>query len=158
MNKKTSLVPALSKGEHSLSLPDIFRACIKSLGVSAVCAVLLLFCFSAIAYSTADPNKIISYFAYTALYISAFIGGIVITKLTKRHIIPAAIFGGVYLLFIIAFSLIPDKSTSASLPFGISLLAHLAIILASVIGGFPKPSGNKSRKAPRHKSKAMHKR
>ena len=100
---------------------------IRFLITLAVSLVLLLIAATA-DYLTADPNGNARPFALAALYLSAIIGGILVSPSDLPFFLSGLIPGSAYLLLLSAISLGLPDSVSSHDPFLISLLLHLAVV------------------------------
>ncbi len=115
-----------------------------TLGVSLV----LLLLSAAADYLTNDPGGNAPKFALAALYLSALIGGILVSPSNLPFYISGLIPGSVFLLLISAVPLALPECASSYRSFPISLLLHLAVIAAFILGSF---LGNVRKNAPKVK-------
>lgn len=107
---------------------------LKSLAAAFLLAALLVFSFNFIALRGDDPSKNLSLFAYAALFLSAFAGGILTSRLNKENgLICGAVTGLMYSAVICVVSLCLCRDGSFSLVK--ILLISIALIAVSAIGG-----------------------
>ena len=118
-----------------------------TLGVS-----LVLLLVAALAdYLTDDPGGNARTFGLAALYLSALIGGVLVSGSDLPFYISGLIPGSVYLLLLTVIALgLPDTFSSGD-SFPVSLLLHLAVVAAFVLGSlFGNIRKNKPKTKRRH--------
>lgn len=103
-----------------------------TLGVS-----LVLLLVAALAdYLTDDPGGNARTFGLAALYLSAIVGGVLVSDSDLPFYLSGLIPGSVYLLLLTAIALgLPDTFSSDD-SFPVSLLLHLAVVAAFILGSF----------------------
>lgn len=113
---------------------------VKGLAVGVILAAVLLFLFTAVAYSATDPDSLTAPLGYVSLYLSAISAGIAAARFSRETGGMAALAGGaagVMLLFaVILLSLIPAQAPEDVLSPMTSVLMYAAIPAASALGGF----------------------
>ena len=65
---------------EALGFSILFRSVLWGVCVMAVTALILMLCFSAVAYSTSDPASLTFLFGIASLYLAIFAGGIAASK------------------------------------------------------------------------------
>lgn len=123
--------------------PELARTVVcgaKGLAVGIITAAALLFIFTAIAYSSSDPDSLTAPLGYAALYLSAAAAGIAASRICGDNGAGSAIAGGMaglMLLFtVIIISLIPADLQGEPLSPITSVLMGAAIPAAAALGGF----------------------
>lgn len=120
-------------------------------GIAFALAILLAFIMAAVIYRTADPARYVAPAAFSALYISAFIGGVSASSLNRGS---ALLCGGLcgIMLLVLAFLLSLFIGSEAAAEYSLieGILLRSAVIVCSVFGAFigttKKISKNKKRK------------
>ena len=110
----------------------IFLSCLKAQCVWFVAAVIILFAFCIVSYSTSDPDAVTHPLSLCALYLSAIAGGIAAVKFSGDGIASGALSGLITAVIVFCMSCIPFPSSGYSI--GYSLLLTSLVIPASVIG------------------------
>lgn len=125
-----------------------FLNSLKSLAAAFLLAALLIFIFNFIALKGDDPSKNISLFAYTALFLSSFFGGIVTSLINKeKGLIGGTVTGALYAIIIFITSLFLCKDGDFDLVK--AFLICIGLIAISALGGFialPKEKSLKQRR------------
>ena len=111
--------------------------------------LLLITAACAIAYSSNDPSALIAPLALGALLLSAFVGGFVTCKLTRRApMLCGVIFGALCTLVMLALCLVLSGAPASHYTFFQGLMLHAFLVLFSVLGAF---TGTVKRKPDPHK-------
>ena len=133
---------------------DYLKNFIKSFFVSLISAVVLLLISGYICYLRDNPAVLFKPLGVVVLYISAFIGGVVVSKMNADLSNQSAVIYGIaYSLIILIFSfLLRDKG---DVPRVVDWLMYLAVVLASFLGGVVSniTGGKKKGRAKRPKRK-----
>ena len=135
------------KSPTALLLISYIKPTLISLGVAAV----MLLVSAVIASSVKDPAKLLAPLAYTSLYVSAFVGGVISAKGDGSPFISSLI-TGIILLFVYGVMSAFGYS-SAEIKLGIipSVVLHALIPGAAVLGGFAETKrAEKKRTRRRH--------
>ena len=124
---------------------DYLKNFIKAFFVSLITAVILLLISGYICYLRDNPAVLFKPLGVVVLYISAFIGGLVVSKLNADVSNQSAVIYGIaFSLIILMFSfLLRDKGDALGV---VGWLMYLAVVLASFLGGLvANLSGGKKR-------------
>lgn len=121
----------------------------KSVGVTMLIGLFLLFACSAIAYLCPDPNSPIQALGLIASALTALFGGMAAVKIHKHAALLCGLLNGLatmaWMLLLSLFFATYASAYSAS----ISCLLHLSFLGLSVLGaclGLPKSSGKRKKK------------
>lgn len=122
--------------------------------VAVLTAVLLAFVLAAILYKTADPARYVTPTAFSALYVSALLGGFTATRLNKGSALLCGLAVGV-LLVALAFVASLPVGNKLSSDYGITLSVALraAVIGCALMGAFigaAKSFDTKNKKKKQH--------
>ncbi len=130
--------------------PSAPRSLLLGLLWAAGAAVVLLFVFSAIVYSTPDPGSLVLPVALAAVYMSAFVGGFAAAWINRGDALACGLIVGVaFFTLIILLSLIAPGGAASKLGFWTSASLHALVIGFSVLGALAgvsmRESGNRRR-------------
>ena len=119
--------------------------------IAAFCGLLISFALALIIYKTSDPTKFVIPSAFTALYISSFIGGAAATGLNKGSALLCGLCVGVFSLAAsLALSLpVPAMHSSGyKLTEALALRAVLVVcaLFCAFVGASRKPRQQKRKK------------
>ncbi len=129
---------SFEKKSH-ISMRDILISGIKGFILSIIVGTVLLFGFTAIAFSVNDPTSVTAPLGYAALYISVISGGIAAARFSGDTSADAAICGGVsglmmfVLLLFMSFLPTYNAESVSSLT---SILMYGSIPVSATISGF----------------------
>lgn len=119
--------------QNSSAVPwNVFKGSL----IGVLSAVILALIFTAVALMTKDPDKFAGIFAYGALFIGAFISGVMTPKDGINPIVACLLSGGGYSLILWLTSLSFRKDGTSELSPIISLLLYLGCVVVSVAAGF----------------------
>ena len=127
-----------SSRESSGGLPAWLRASLIALPLSLLVGVLLLALGTALLLSTKDPNRYYSSLALPILYLTAFLGGVIATRLSHRR---AAFLCGLLeglslcLFFALAALFMPNSLATEGTGY-IKFLLRLPVIPSAMVGAF----------------------
>lgn len=124
--------------EGALSLSTTMKCVLWALPITVAVGLLLLLLSSALLLATKDPDRYHTAAALTVLYVTAFVGGLIATRLCHRR---APLLCGLceavllILLFTVLALCLPDewKHTQQG---AVSLLFRVLLFPASVLGSF----------------------
>lgn len=145
--------------DEEFSFGKMLKNCIIAVGIACVAAIVLLAVFAMVSYSNPDPDKLTFPLSLAALYLGAFIAGIITARKNGEKILIGGILSGlIYLVVVFMISLIPEEAAFISkLSGGQRVIAHLALMAAVVIGSLigmkkesKKPSMKHRMKIPRN--------
>ena len=122
--------------------------------IAVCCAVFLAFATSAIIYRTPDPACYTTPSAFTALYVSALIGGFAAARFNKCSALLCGLLVGVTILvltFAVSLPIPNELSADYGIIEGIALRA--AVIACSVIGAFIGVTHKTNKKRKNHKKR-----
>lgn len=137
---------------HTAYVPQGIIPCsLFGCAAATALAVLLTIIMAAVIYKTADPAHYVVPSAFSALYISAFIGGIATTRLNGGSALLCGLLcGAVFMILGLLLSLFIPSTISADYGIVGGLSLRLFIIVCSVFGAFigttKKKSKNNKRK------------
>lgn len=101
-------------------------------GLTAV--LILLPVTTGIAYAQADPARMAVPAAVVTLYLSVLLSGAAAAHNSETPFLAAGICGSVFLLTTVIFTLFPIGSASCEFSTPVSILAHLAVPAAAMLG------------------------
>ena len=111
---RTSTRAGLTDTIKSTGPRGILACSLRGLAVALLCCVALLFMISAAVYSTADPNRFVMPAAFSALYISALLGGFTSARLNRGSVLLCGLLTALLLLGVLfVLSLLMNASLSA---------------------------------------------
>lgn len=133
--------------KHNESERNLLLSCLFSQIAWIISAVLLLFIFCAIAYSTADPASLTTPLSLCALYLSSLFGGIAAVRISGDGIASGALSGLFTALLVFIISALPLPDSAFALPQSIiyTSLVIPASIIGAVIGHKKSRTANKQR-------------
>ena len=105
---------------------NVLKNSLKAVGITVILSLILLILFNIAAYNSADPDKMITPLAYSALIISMFVCGLTASKFEReKKFICSAIAGGIYIFLIFVLSIVfgGESDTSAWLTFVMYIVA-----------------------------------
>lgn len=115
--------------------PSLIRSVLFGLAVCGVGALILLFIFSAIVYSTPDPGSLALPASLALLYIAAFAGGLAAAWKNRGDAVACGLLsGGCFCLLLILLSFIFPKN-DIPLGFWPSAGLHLLSVVFALLGG-----------------------
>ncbi len=121
--------------------------------IAYACILVLMLFVNFIFLQSADPDKFITFFAYTAFYAGAFISGFIYSKTGTSGSITAGIIAGlVYIGILYLISLLFDGERDFITRLIINLIAVAVSGLGGYLGTYKKPkkiSPAKNREAVR---------
>ena len=120
--------------------------------IGFACAIVLLLLTTAVVYAQADPNRFALGGALAVLYLSAAASGIAAARLTKVPLLSGLVTGAVWLVLILLLALLSNGSATGEFNPLASILAHAAIPVSSLIGGYLGKKHTK-RTTSRHKKR-----
>jgi|GEM_PF-4405675 putative membrane protein, TIGR04086 family/integral membrane protein, TIGR04097 family len=136
---------------------NLLKNSLKSVGITVLLSLILLFTFNFISYSNADPDKMIAPFAYMTLIISVFVCGLLAAKFEReRKILCSVTAGGIYIFLIFALSLILRGNNESATPVWLMFVMYLVSIAGVMLGSLAgqsrrKVSPSKTRKNLKNK-------
>lgn len=136
---------------ESNGLDKMFTSCLKALAVTVLAAALLLTVFTATAYGTEDPDKLVGTLSLTALYLSALIGGVVSARLSDMGVAAGAVLGVMTSLLVFLLSFLP-VSSGVDRSIGVRAALCLAVTAVGAAGGLL--GKKRGRRRPKYKTAA----
>jgi len=122
---------------------NVLKNSLKAVGITVILSLILLILFNIIVYNTADPDKMITPLAYSALIISVFVCGLAAAKFeSDKKIICSAIAGGIYIFLIFVLSIIFGGGSNT--PVWLTLIMYIVSIGGVMLGAL---AGQSKRKA-----------
>ena len=118
----------------------------------AVTLTVLLLIGASVALNTEDPDSLIGILAFAALYISAFVCGLITTRRREQSILLSGALGGAWLVLLLSLvSFFFKAPISDGRPWGNEMLIRCSAVLASALGGYiganrPKNTNKKRRR------------
>ena len=124
--------------EKSSRMPrGILPSSLIGFAIAITCGLLLAFIWALIIYKTSDPTKLVIPSAFTALYISAFAGGVASTRLNNGSALLCGLCVGAFMLMAsLALSLPITGALSSGYKLTEALALRSAIMVCSLIGAF----------------------
>ena len=134
---------------ESNGLSWIILCSIKGFGIGLLISVIMAFSLCGIAFMNADPDALLTPFAFAALYVPSFLAGVIsIRKAGEQKLTCGLISGTFFMIAYMFVSLFFSENPFTPYPFIISLLLHILIVVFSVLGAF---AGARKKRSPSHK-------
>lgn len=129
-------------------LLNTVRSSLFGVMIGIASAFILMTAGAFICYSTGDPNSFVDAVALVSLYMSSLVCGFASVKKNRSSALLCGTLSGIFMiLFFSLCSLFFGSDSEALFKFPISVLLRVAMIAASVLGGYAglKRGNNKKR-------------
>ena len=90
-----------------------------------------------VANFSSDPDALIAPLSIATLYVSAFVGGLMATKINgSSSLVCGLVSGGIFMLALMFLSLAFSSDNISDRGFLASFILHALIIIISILGGY----------------------
>jgi len=139
-----------SNDTSEASLLSLLRCSLRGAAIGLLVSVVLAVIICVAILGTPDPDALVFPLSLIALYISAFVAGLIATaKMGSSSLICGLLSGGIFMLSYMFVSLFFPSELSAKYGFFASLLFHALIIVFSVLGGYAATAKRTTQKHPK---------
>ncbi|MBE6549834.1 MAG: TIGR04086 family membrane protein [Ruminococcaceae bacterium] len=124
------------------------KSALFGMAIGIASAFVLMTAGAFICYSSGDPNTFVDTVALISLYLSSLVCGFAAVKRNRSSALFCGTLSGILMmLFFIICSLFLGAKSEAAFKFPVSILLRVAIVAASVFGGYAglKRGNNKKR-------------
>lgn len=118
----------------------------------AATLIILLLVGAAVSLKREDPDAFAGILAFSSLYISALLCGLITTKRCGKNILISGSLSGAWLVILLSLISFFFKETSFSgRPWGVEMLIRCSVVFVSALGGYiganrPKNTNKKRRR------------